>query len=244
MRQNMNFLIKKSKEQYYKATSKVNFHRVNVLMKREKKKIALASGSLIAIIIVSVIVFENASSKVNIPKSKISVSVPTNNFSESLEDITKKLANLEEKLSSDGAVVNVQSIQSDIKSIQKKSEQLSEGSNEFIKAQIKKSNEELSAKIDGLSKELASLKAEKKQTKFLNVEDLPYQVISVDNIQQQNIVTVSYDNSVFPMDIGDYLASWKLISADFVSQKAEFVNKKNQHIVVDLNRITKGNANG
>ena len=38
MRQNMNFLIKKSKEQYYKATSKVNFHRVNVLMKREKKK--------------------------------------------------------------------------------------------------------------------------------------------------------------------------------------------------------------
>ena len=58
----------------------------------------------------------------NIPNSNIAVSVPTNNFSESLEDITKKLANLEEKLSSDGAVVNVQSIQNDIKSIQKKSE--------------------------------------------------------------------------------------------------------------------------
>jgi hypothetical protein len=54
---------------------------------------------------------------------------------------------------------------------------------------------------------------------------------------QNNVVTLNYNNTVFPIGIDNYVAGWKLIRADFTKQQAEFINKKNQHVIVDLNRM-------
>ncbi len=210
---------------------------------KANRKIMVIIFTAIIVLLVGCAIRLHASYQSKGKAAVVTINVPKNDFSESLNDITEKLANLEKKLNADGAVVNVQSIESDLQKIHEQSNRLAKGSNELIRSQIKQSNEQLSKKIDGLTEELSSLKEEKKQTKFLKPADLPYQVVSVDNIQQQNVVTVSYDNTVFPMDVGDYLANWKLISANFTSQKAEFVNKKGQHIVIDLNRITQRGQN-
>jgi seryl-tRNA synthetase len=220
------------------------FQTMDVKQLKLSKKHALIYAPIVAVVIILLVVFSLNSHQTRTLKAKtlIETKVPNNNFNESLEDISAKLANLETKLASGGAVVNLDSLRKEVQQIQKQSDQLVHRSNELIKKEIESSNQVLVEKLESISGELKKLQDEKKQTTFLKSRDLPFKVISVDNIQQHNIVTVSYDHTVFPMDVGDYLAEWKLISADFVQQKAEFSNKRDQHIVIDLNRIEKGSS--
>lgn len=114
---------------------------------------------------------------------------------------------------------------------------LSSESNQLMTRQIQESTASLQKQLKVIQHQLDQLKEAQKHIKYLKVSDLPFHVISIDNIQQNNVVTIDYNKTTFPIEIGSYVAGWKLIAADFVDQKAEFINSKEQHVVVDLNRM-------
>lgn len=73
------------------------------------------------------------------------------------------------------------------------------------------------------------------QTKqYLDPGMLPFKVVTVDVISGQPYVSVDYDHHVFPLSMGDLLAGWRVVYADFSEGVAEFVNDKNQYIRINL----------
>jgi hypothetical protein len=69
---------------------------------------------------------------------------------------------------------------------------------------------------------------------FLEASVLPFHVISVDVIEMQPYVSVEYANHISPLALGDVLAGWRVIRADYESGLAEFENDKNQLVKVNL----------
>ncbi len=83
--------------------------------------------------------------------------------------------------------------------------------------------------------ELKKLVAESGNGKeYLDVKNLPFKVISVDVISQQPFVSINYQNHITPLGIGDTIAGWQIVSADYDNAQAEFKNDKDQYIKVKL----------
>lgn len=208
-----------------------------------KKQIMLIGGGIIIILVfVSLLGHSGSSSKNNDSKEG---SVQTQKIiSSQLNDIAIKLATIGHDISRKNAVVDLDPVRQEIMAVENQTRTLSAKSNDLISHQISASTSQLETKLADISGQLKRLEDEKKHIKFLEVSDLPFVVNQIDNIQQENVVTISYNHTTFPINIGGYIAGWKLISADFSTQKAEFVNAKKQHVVVDLNRLNPVNEKG
>ena len=154
-----------------------------------------------------------------------------------LEDIAIKLAKIQTELAKNTGVLDLDPIKEQIKQLVAQTQDLSDKSSGIISKQIQDNTEQLKIELNIIKAKLTMLQQEKQKIAYLKPVDLPFTVVSLDNIQQNNVVTVNYDYQTIPINIGDYLAGWKLINADFADQKAEFINQKNQHIIVDLNHL-------
>ncbi len=69
---------------------------------------------------------------------------------------------------------------------------------------------------------------------YLDAKSLPFKVISVDVISQQPFVSINYQNHITPLGMGDTVAGWEIVSADYDNAVAEFKNSKDQYIKVNL----------
>lgn len=157
-----------------------------------------------------------------------------------LEDIAIKLAKIQTELAKNTGVLDLDPIKEQIKQLAAQTQELSDKSSGIISKQIQDNTEQLKIELNIIKAKLTMLQQEKQKIAYLKPADLPFTVVSLDNIQQNNVVTVNYDYQTIPINIGDYLAGWKLINADFADQKAEFINQKNQknqHVIVDLNHL-------
>jgi len=68
---------------------------------------------------------------------------------------------------------------------------------------------------------------------YLDIKALPFQVVSVDVIAEQPFVSVDYQHHVLPLSVGDSLAGWKLVQADYAAVEAEFINNQGQYVKVN-----------
>lgn len=100
--------------------------------------------------------------------------------------------------------------------------------------QISTTKEDIGSKINDLKKSL-SKNFENKE--YLDTNSLPFHVLSVDVIAGQPYVSINYDNHIFPLEIGETLVGWRVYSADYDSNFAEFVNIKNQYVQINLKGI-------
>jgi len=83
--------------------------------------------------------------------------------------------------------------------------------------------------------ELKKLVAESDNGKeYLDVKNLPFKVISVDVISEQPFVSIDYQNHITPLGVGDTVAGWEIVSADYDNAAAEFKNNKDQYVKVNL----------
>lgn len=83
--------------------------------------------------------------------------------------------------------------------------------------------------------ELKKLIAENGNGKeYLDVKALPFKVISVDVISEQPFVSIDYQHHITPMDVGNTIAGWEIVSADYDHTVAEFKNNKGQYVKVNL----------
>jgi len=72
---------------------------------------------------------------------------------------------------------------------------------------------------------------------YLPASTLPFQVISIDSIQQVCVASVRYDYKTVPLEKSDALAGWTVLSLDFGKQKIELENANKERVVVTLEGV-------
>ena len=218
------------------------FKVVSMRLKTTPKKTIRIGGSIFVLVMILTIVLTESTKKSGFKSDSTSmettkVTLPENSVGIQLTDISVKLANVEHRLSSQKPVVNLDPIRTEISQLASQTKSLAEKSNEMFSQEIQDSTQELNQQLTVIKNELQKLQQEQHRIRYISANTLPFKVMHIDNIQQNNVVTVEYNHTIFPMELGDYLAGWKLISADFTNQKAEFINDKQQHTLVDINRL-------
>lgn len=157
-------------------------------------------------------------------------------FNNSLTDITLKLNSIEAELLKPAA--SLAPIQEQISALAQETEAFNIESKELLGKMFDFATKDLKDKLSNIENELAELKEKQKKAVFVKVENLPFNVLHIDNIQGNNITTIRYNNTIFPLTEGDYLAGWKLVRSGFNEQETEFINEKDEHVLVSL-RISK-----
>ncbi len=96
-------------------------------------------------------------------------------------------------------------------------------------AELEKIAVEMETHLDEMEKMIVSTSTNKK---YLDAKLLPFQVTSVDVISQQPFVSVNYNHQMMPLGVGDSLAGWKILNADYAAMEVEFENDQGQFVKV------------
>lgn len=236
----------------YKASAKY----VKPFIQKNKKHCLIIGSSVGVMIIIGVIAAftfsgGNHNNKVSdlragstLNTQYVKSQTPQNPIHDQLNDISAKLANIEQNLSSKHAYVDLGQVRQSIESLQSQVNQLATHSNKIITEEIKESTEQLKGQLTTIKKELQVITNAKVHHKILKASSLPFTVLSIDNIQQSEVVTVNVDHKVVPLDIGDSIAGWTLATASNVNQKAEFKNVNDDYVRVNLNAISQSSKGG
>ncbi len=67
---------------------------------------------------------------------------------------------------------------------------------------------------------------------FIDPKVLPFQVIAVDVISNQVFVSINYQHHITPLMLGDGLAGWQVVEADYANAEVIFKNARNQYVKV------------
>jgi hypothetical protein len=101
----------------------------------------------------------------------------------------------------------------------------------MVSSQIALAKDDIDSQLNNLKKSISESVGSKQ---YLDEKVLPFHVISIDVIAGQSYVSIEYAHHILPLATSDLMAGWRVISADFDSGIAEFVNEKNQYVKVSL----------
>lgn len=157
------------------------------------------------------------------------------NQSKTSEDISKRLTtiqaeliNLQQEAKKPYEAVDLTAINQDFNKLVGLMEQLKG------KETHKDNQPELIEKLDALQEMVKGLDKKKHPIKYLSVTALPFKVISIDSIQQVSVATIAYDYKTLPLEQGDTLASWSVLSLDFGKQTMEVENSNKERVLIKL----------
>lgn len=147
-------------------------------------------------------------------------------FEESLAMVAKKVEQSDTKNHSKQLQQELQQLEHNLQTISQTGAQ--------TQTNLAATSQDLHTQLHKLEESLQELKDTTKKTIYLKADTLPFAVIAIDTIQHQSVVTIDYDYKTFPMEKGDKLAGWQLVSIQYREQVAEFVNDKQEHVVIHL----------
>jgi hypothetical protein len=149
-----------------------------------------------------------------------------NDISSTLHDIESNPNNSKQQQ------VTFQSLGQNMASVQKSMTDVAKSAEvQKVLNQLFSTKEDMDSQISDLKKSVADGGSNKQ---YLDASALPFHVISVDVIAGQTYVSIDYVSHISPLAISDLLAGWRVISADYDSGMAEFVNEKNQYVKVSI----------
>ncbi len=174
-------------------------------------------------------------SEKNVPAVTIS---PEKIMQNQLNDISAKLANIESSLSNKDAYVDIDSIKSTVASLITQVNEITQKDDNAITTQITQGNDQLNTQLKTIKTTLSEIKQQNVHHTVIPASNLPFQVVSIDNIQENDIVTINYENHIAPLEINESLAGWRLVKANTNDQKATFENKAKNYVKIDLNNVS------
>jgi len=155
----------------------------------------------------------------------------THYMTQQLDQLSAQLQHLHTQL----GAKNLQPLQEQVTHLLTQTQQLADKSTTLITQAIQAHTQTLQQQLQMIQAQLKTLQKQQQHVQYLKPKDLPFKITALDNIQQHDVVTARYDHQDLPLDVGDHIAGWELLRADFVKQQAEFVNHKQQHVIVSTN---------
>jgi len=96
--------------------------------------------------------------------------------------------------------------------------------------------QKVSTQISSLTQAIEALKkimsTNSNGKEYLDKSELPFSVNTIDVIAETPFVSVNYKHAAMPLEAGDSLGGWQLVSADYGSGKVEFKNDQSQYVDV------------
>jgi len=152
---------------------------------------------------------------------------------QALSEIKKQEAKIESEVAHKKTTVNLNPLVDQLNQLQNSLSQLSnEKANN--KTLIESQNKKVEASLATLMQEMGRLQKSLKPVVYLDSSKLPFRVLSIDQVQQQPLITVFYHQTYIPIQRGDTLSGWTLVKVDYGHQTVEFENKAHQFIRVVL----------
>lgn len=160
-------------------------------------------------------------------------------MSDQLNQISTQLQAIQDDLGT-GDTNNIKEIKSELNSvIDQTKELITQFSNNFTQ-QFTNFSTTMGSQFAGMKDQLNVIQQLSQPGNYIDQSNLPFSVQNIDNVSGQAVVTVSYNKLLTPISVGESLAGWTLISADYASQCAVFQNSKAQLVKAGNNAITQG----
>lgn len=160
-------------------------------------------------------------------------------IADQLNAITTQLQTIQASLNS-STPANVKEIKSQLNSVVYEIKDMIAASDSNISQQIQSSSQSLQTEMNGMKGQLTNIQQLSQPGSYIDPSNLPFTVQFIDAVSGQNVVTVRYNNLLTPLSVGESLAGWTLVSADYASQYAVFQNSKDQLVKAGNNSATTG----
>ena len=151
-----------------------------------------------------------------------------------LSSINAQLQSIQATLTGDNSPTSKQ-LKAEIYSVEYAVKDLISMSENNITQQIQSSSQTLQTELSGMKGQLTNIQQLSQPGSYIDPSNLPFTLQFIDSVSGQNVVTVSYNNLLTPLSVGEALAGWTLINADYGSQFAVFQNAKDQLVKVGTN---------
>ncbi len=151
---------------------------------------------------------------------------PTESINDQLGSIAAQISSMQNSLTNNPSDVKV--IKKTLSSVIYQIKNMISESDEGISDQIQNSAQTLASQLDGMKGQLTNIQQLSQPGGYIDPSNLPFTVQFIDNVSGQAVVTVSYNNLLTPVSVGESLAGWTLVNADYASQYAVFQNSKDQ----------------
>lgn len=100
-----------------------------------------------------------------------------------------------------------------------------------VSNQVALMKSDFDGQIGDLKKDVAA-SSDSKQ--FLDPKVLPFHVIAVDVISEQPFISIDYAHHITPLAVGDSIAGWRIVAADYDAAEVELENNQNQYVKVQV----------
>ena len=151
-----------------------------------------------------------------------------------LNDIQSRVIGLQSEVKKPVEKIDLTAINQGFNKLTSLIEQLKSNDTTQFNQLINESREVLTQKLDTIHQVINSLDQKQHPIKYLPISALPFQVISIDSIQQVSVASVIYDYKTIPLEKNDSLAGWKVVQIDFGKQRLEFENTNKERVLVML----------
>ena len=151
-----------------------------------------------------------------------------------LNDIQSRVISLQNEVKKPVEKIDLKEINQDFNKLAALIEQLKSKDDAQLNQLVHESRTELSNKLNAIHQTIDSLDKKQHLIKYLPITALPFQVVSIDSIQQVSVASVAYDYKTIPLERNDSLAGWTVVKIDFGKQQLEFENANKERVLVNL----------
>lgn len=226
-------LIKKSGIK--KNLTKIKLYMRNSISGNKKIVVGVTLVILFVITTATVVTRHNDKvSKIQKQREEQQLLSQTRNLHSELSNISMEIADVQRQLQS-GDEKDIQSIEKTLMALSDQVKTIADSSNTIIEKAIEMNTHKLQKQLGNIQTQLTEIKDHKEKVSIVSPEELGFEVVDIFNMDHENIVSIHYGAHTVPIVEGENIAGWKLVHVSFNDQKAEFVNDKNQHVIVNLN---------
>ena len=151
-----------------------------------------------------------------------------------LNDLQAGIINLQNEVKKPAEKIDLSEINQDFNQLTALIEQLKLKDNTQFNQALNDSRAALEKRLDAIHQIILSLDQKEHPIKYLPINALPFEVVSIDSIQQVSVASVAYDYRTIPLEKNDSLAGWTVVQIDFGKQRLEFENKNKERVLVTL----------
>ena len=92
-------------------------------------------------------------------------------------------------------------------------------------------------KLQQLTDAIESIRLTLQPVHYVDSQKLPFKVLSIDMIDGHSVDSVSYNNTVIPLELGFHLAGWQLNKASYFEQTAEFIKATGDDVSIKSENV-------
>ncbi len=161
-------------------------------------------------------------------------SQPVNTQVQDLSFLEKRLSAIESKLVQPVKSPDLSPINRNLKQLGQFIQQLQNKDDHQLGELFSTGQVAIKKKLDGIATLLSRIDEQKHPIKTLPASSLPFQVLSIDSIQDVSVASVAYDYKTQALEKGDSLAGWTVVKIDFARQFIAFENADKSHVSLSL----------